>query len=65
MIRVRFIKNYKNFTKGDISSFSNNEAFGLIDQGIAMVSKDITETDTSITKIGSTKTTQFKTKRTK
>jgi len=45
MIRVRFIKNYKDFKKGDIETLSPNEAFGVIDAGFAVVSKEMTTVD--------------------
>lgn len=46
MIRLKFLKNYKQFKPGDTESFSRNEAFGLIDSGVAMVSKDMVASDT-------------------
>ena len=45
MIRVRFIKDYKDFKKGDVETLSPNEAFGVIDSGFAVVSKEMTSTD--------------------
>lgn len=53
MIRVKFIKNYKQYNKGDVESLSPNEAFGVIDAGFAMVSKDMTESDYTVAQIPS------------
>ena len=54
MIRVKFIKNYKQYKKDDVQVFSPNEAFGLIDSGCAIVSKDIAEQDTFVTQTPTT-----------
>lgn len=45
MQRVKFIRSYKQYRQGDIESLSNNEAFGLIDSGYAIISKDMTAQD--------------------
>lgn len=45
MKRVRILKNYKQYRVGDVVTVSPNEAFGLIDSGVAMISKDMTQTD--------------------
>ncbi len=45
MRRIKFIKNHKDYRVGDTGTFSNNEAFGLIDSGFAVVSKDMTSND--------------------
>lgn len=45
MIRVKFIKNHKSFKAGDVETVSKNEAFGLIDAGFAVISKDMTDSD--------------------
>lgn len=45
MIRVKFIKDYKQYKKNDTDTLSPNEAFGVIDAGYAIVSKDMTESD--------------------
>lgn len=45
MIRVKFIQDHKSYKKGDIESFSNNEAFGLVDSGKAVISKDMASQD--------------------
>ena len=42
MIKVKFKKNHKEYKKGEVVSFTNNEAFGLIDSGIATVSEAVT-----------------------
>lgn len=53
MIRVKFVRNYKQYKKGDTESFTNNVAFGLIDSGQAVVSKDMTEADQVTTSVPS------------
>lgn len=53
MIRIKFVQNYRQYKKGDIESLSPNEAFGLIDSGKAIISKDMTETDQHIASIPS------------
>lgn len=45
MIRVKFIRNHKDYRKGQTIALSPNEAFGLIDKGYAMVSKDLVAED--------------------
>lgn len=45
MLRIRIIKTYKQYRAGDTITVSPNEAFGLIDSGVAMISKDITQSD--------------------
>lgn len=48
MVRVKIIKDYKNFRAGDIKELSANEAFGLIDKMVAIVTKDMTSADIQI-----------------
>lgn len=50
MLRIRFTTDYKNNRKGDIKEVSRNEAFGLIDRGVAIISKDMTARDITVTK---------------
>lgn len=45
-MRIRLTKDHKQNKKGDIVEVSRNEAFHLIDSGLGMVSKDMTERDT-------------------
>jgi len=47
MIRVKILKDYKKYEKGSIELLTPNEAFGLIDKGVAIISKDITSSDTT------------------
>lgn len=44
-MRIRFTKDYKGHKTGDIIEVSRNEAFGLIDSGVAIVSKELTKRD--------------------
>lgn len=41
-MRIRIIKDYKDYSKGDVVEVSNNVAFGLIDRGVAKLTKDVT-----------------------
>ena len=45
MIRIKLLKDYQSHRSGSILVVDNNEAFGLIDSGKAIVSKDMTATD--------------------
>lgn len=45
MQRIKFLKSYKQYKTGQIEVIDNNEAFGLIDSGIAIISKDMTPDD--------------------
>lgn len=45
MPRIKFIKNHKQYKEGEVATLSPNEAFGLIDSGVAIVSKDMTTSD--------------------
>ena len=47
-MRIRITKDHKLHKKGDVLEVSRNEAFGLIDSGFAIVSKDITEKDIEV-----------------
>lgn len=49
MIRVKITKTGK-YKAGDVITLSNNEAFGLIDKGEAILTKDMTSQDYSTTK---------------
>ena len=42
MIKVKFKKKHKEYEKGEVVSFTNNEAFGFIDSGIATVNQAVT-----------------------
>lgn len=50
-MRIRITKNHKNYTKGQIVDVSPNVAFGLIDKGVAVVSKEMTESDYQTRKV--------------
>lgn len=45
-MRVKIIKNHEKYRKGDVVEVSNNVAFGLIDCGAGIISKDITDSET-------------------
>lgn len=44
-IRVKIVKDYKEYKKGQVVALSPNEAFGLIDAGYGVVSKDMQSSD--------------------
>lgn len=44
-MRVKIIKNHKSYSKGEVVEVSRNVAFGLIDSGYGILSKDMTEQD--------------------
>lgn len=44
-MRVKFIKAYKGHQKDTVYDASPNEAFGLIDAGVAILTKDMTPDD--------------------
>jgi hypothetical protein len=50
MIRIKIVRDHKDFHKGEVKFVSSNEAFGLIERGIAMVSKDMTSGDMELQK---------------
>lgn len=45
MKRIKLIKDSKYGKRDDIITVSNNEAFGIIDSGIGIITKDIISTD--------------------
>lgn len=47
-MRIRIVKNQGSYKKSDIVDVSPNVAFGLIDSGVGVISKDIVETDYKI-----------------
>lgn len=49
-MRVKIIKQTKGYSPGQIVDVSKNEAFGLIDSGYGVISKDMTAQDYKITK---------------
>lgn len=51
MRRVRITTNYKKYKAGDVIEVSNNEAFGLIDRGVAVIAKDIVVQDYKVKKV--------------
>ncbi len=45
MIRLKIIKPHKKHKVGDIIVVTNNEAHGLLDSGVAIQTKDMTQVD--------------------
>lgn len=45
MIRVKLLKDWQGNRKGSVVVIDRNEAFGLIDSGKAVISKDMTPDD--------------------
>jgi hypothetical protein len=48
-VRVKITRNQGSYKQGDIIEVSKNVAFGLIDSGIAIISKDMTEEEYKLT----------------
>lgn len=48
MIRIKIVKSGSNYTVGDTVVVSRNEAYGLIDKGIGILTKDIVASDYKI-----------------
>jgi len=44
-MRIKITKDYKEYRSGEIVDVSRNVAFGLIDRGLAKVTKDMTSRD--------------------
>lgn len=49
-MRIRIVKKHHRYKLGDIVEVSKNEAFGLLDSGVGVVSKDMVQEDYKITK---------------
>lgn len=47
-MRIRFIDNYEQYTKGTVVNIPQNKAKLLIGRGIAVISKDITSYDLKV-----------------
>lgn len=47
-MRIRIIKSNKRYNKGETVDVSKNVAFGLIDSGFGMISKDIVQDDLKV-----------------
>jgi len=45
MQRIRITRDYRQYRKDQVVVMDNNEAFGLIDSGVAVLSKDMTSSD--------------------
>lgn len=50
MIRVKIVKSHPKYHVNEIVELSRNEAFGLLDSGYAIISKDMTAQDYKVTK---------------
>lgn len=51
MLRVKIVKPHKKYTLNQVVEVSRNEAHGLIDGGFAIMSKDMTAVDYSVSKV--------------
>lgn len=49
-MRIRITKQTTKYKRGEVVDVSKNEAFGLIDSGHGIISKDINETETTVKK---------------
>lgn len=47
-MRIKIIKPHRKYKVGDTVDVSNNEAFGLLDSGIGIKTKDIVQTDIKV-----------------
>lgn len=43
MRKIKFTKNHKNYAKGDIVQIGNNEAWGLVEAGVARYYTPVSE----------------------
>lgn len=48
MIRIKIVKPNNKYQIGQTIIVSNNEAFGLLDSGLAILSKDMTTNDMKV-----------------
>lgn len=48
MIRVKIVQRNQKYAVGSVQNLTNNEAFGLLDSGLAILSKDLTEQEYKI-----------------
>ena len=44
-MRIKIVKNKKQYKKGEVVDVSRNVAFGLIDSGVGILSKEMTDVD--------------------
>lgn len=49
-MRIKFIKNHKEYRKGQIVALRTAEAKQLLKAGVAIISKDMTDNDYRVTK---------------
>lgn len=49
MLRVKMLQSNKHGRKGDVVVMDNNEAFGLLDSGHAVITKDMVSSDYKLT----------------
>lgn len=49
MTRIKVVRNHKQYKAGQTLILSPNEAFGLVDAGVAEVTKDMTADDYRVT----------------
>lgn len=44
-MRIRIVKKHHHYRVGEVVEVSKNEAFGLLDSGVGVVSKEMTQAD--------------------
>lgn len=44
-MRIKIVKKHRQYKQGDIVEVSKNEAFGLLDSGVGVLSKDMVQDD--------------------
>lgn len=45
IMRIKIVKKHRNYSQGQVVEVSKNEAFGLLDSGVGVISKDMTPDD--------------------
>lgn len=46
-MRIKFVKDYHQYTKGQVIQVTSNIGVGFVDKGLAIISKDMTPNDYS------------------
>lgn len=44
-MRIKIVKKHRQYKVNEVVEVSKNEAFGLLDSGVGVISKDMVETD--------------------
>lgn len=60
-MRIKIIKKHRKYSVGSVVEVSKNEAFGLLDSGVGVISKDMTPDDYKQAGDNNGSTTQLRT----